>query len=248
MSSSASSSSADLARSENLGFAHVDTWVFDLDNTLYPPGLDLWRQIDEKMRAYIANFLGLTLDQAFALQKGYYKRYGTSLRGLMIEHAMDPDDFLAHVHAIDLVSLDAAPALGDALGELPGRKLVYTNGSRGHAEQVLAKLGISHHFADVHDIVAAEFNPKPEEVAYRGFLKAHDVDPARAAMFEDLARNLEVPHLLGMRTVLVVPPGLAVNPADREAWEHEGRDGAHIDHVTDDLTAFLNGVRARIAS
>jgi len=247
MSSSAPASSADLARSNDLGFAHVDTWVFDLDNTLYPPGLDLWRQIDEKMRAYIANFLGITLDEAFALQKGYYRKYGTSLRGLMIEHAMDPDDFLAHVHAIDLASLDAAPLLGEALGALPGRKLIYTNGSRGHADQVLAKLGISTHFADIHDIVSSEFHPKPQEIAYRGFLKLYDVDPTHAAMFEDLARNLEVPHQLGMRTVLVVPPGLAVNPADREAWEHEGRDGAHIDHVTDNLTAFLNGLRAQIA-
>ncbi|MCS0494922.1 pyrimidine 5'-nucleotidase [Ancylobacter sp. MQZ15Z-1] len=224
-------------------FTRIDTWVFDLDNTLYPPGLDLWRQIDMKMRAYIAEFLGLSLDEAFALQKSYYRKYGTSLRGLMIEHAMDPDAFLAEVHAIDLSELDAAPALGEAIGALPGRKLVYTNGSRRHAEAVLAKLGISHHFADVHDIVSAEFHPKPQEAAYRGFLRRFDVDPGRAAMFEDLARNLEVPATLGMRTVLVVPPGLAVNPADREAWEHEGRDAGHIDVVTDDLTGFLTGLR-----
>ncbi|TSJ64382.1 pyrimidine 5'-nucleotidase [Starkeya sp. 3C] len=224
-------------------FSHVDTWVFDLDNTLYPPGLDLWRQIDMRMRSYIADYLGLSLDDAFALQKDYYRRYGTSLRGLMIEHGMDPDPFLANAHAIDLTSLDPAPELGAALGALPGRKLVYTNGSRGHAEQVLAKLGISDRFADVHDIVAAEFHPKPQETAYRGFLARHDVDPGRAAMFEDLARNLEVPRQLGMRTVLVVPPGLAVSPADREAWEHEGRDGDHIDVVTDDLTGFLNSLR-----
>ncbi|PZQ86037.1 MAG: pyrimidine 5'-nucleotidase [Ancylobacter novellus] len=227
-----------------LDFSHVDTWVFDLDNTLYPPGLDLWRQIDEKMRAYISGFLDISLDEAFALQKGYYRKYGTSLRGLMIEHAMDPDDFLAHVHDIDLASLDPAPELGEALGALPGRKLVYTNGSRRHAEKILAKLGISHHFADVHDIVAAEFHPKPQETAYRGFLARFDVDPRRAAMFEDLARNLDVPAALGMRTVLVVPPGLVVSPADREAWEHEGQDADHIDVVTDDLTAFLNSLRA----
>lgn len=235
--------SARAADASAIDFSHVETWVFDLDNTLYPPGLDLWRQIDVKMRAYISRFLGISLDEAFALQKGYYRKYGTSLRGLMIEHAMDPDAFLAEVHAIDLTSLEAAPALGEAIGALPGRKLVYTNGSRGHAEQVLAKLGISDHFADVHDIVSAEFHPKPQESAYKGFLARFEVDPRRAAMFEDLARNLEVPAQLGMRTVLVVPPGLAVNPADREAWEHEGRDGEHIDVVTDDLTAFLNSLR-----
>lgn len=226
------------------GFAHVETWVFDLDNTLYPPNLDLWRQIDEKMRAYIARFLNVSLDRAYALQKDYYRRYGTSLRGLMIEHAMDPDEFLAEAHAIDLTGLAAAPELGDALAALPGRKLVYTNGSRAHADAVLAKLGISEHFADVHDIVAAEFHPKPQEVAYRRFLDTFGVDATRAAMFEDLSRNLEVPNALGMRTVLVVPPGLGVSPADREAWEHEGRDARHIDHVTDDLAAFLQRIAA----
>ncbi|WP_051660922.1 pyrimidine 5'-nucleotidase [Bosea sp. 117] len=231
-----------LRPSAAVDFAHVETWVFDLDNTLYPPGLDLWRQIDLRMRSYIAGFLGLSLDDAFALQKDYYRRYGTSLRGLMIEHGMDPDPFLANAHDIDLSTLAPAPELGEVLGALPGRKLVYTNGSRGHAENVLAKLGISDRFAGVHDIVAAEFHPKPQEAAYRRFLAAHDVAPERAAMFEDLARNLEVPAQLGMRTVLVVPRGLAVSPADREAWEHEGRDGAHIDHVTDDLTAFLAGL------
>jgi len=230
------------------GFGHIETWVFDLDNTLYPPGLDLWRQIDVRMRAYIARYLNVSLDEAFTLQKDYYRRYGTSLRGLMIEHGMDPDDFLAEAHAIDLSELEPAPALGAAIGILPGRKLVYTNGSRAHAEAVLAKLGISEHFADVHDIVAAEFHPKPHEEAYRRFLKAYGVEAGRAAMFEDLARNLEVPAALGMRTVLVVPPGLGVSPADREAWEHEGRDAHHIDHVTDDLTAFLVRVSADLGN
>ncbi|MFK8253655.1 pyrimidine 5'-nucleotidase [Ancylobacter terrae] len=225
------------------GFRHVDIWVFDLDNTLYPPGLDLWRQIDLRMRAYIADFLGVSLDEAFARQKDYYRRYGTSLRGLMIEHAMDPDAFLAHVHAIDLTGLAPAPALGAALAALPGRKLVYTNGSRRHAERILDKLGFLDHIEGVHDIVAAEFHPKPTEEAYRRFLDAYAVEPTRAAMFEDLARNLEVPAQLGMRTVLVVPPGLAVSPADREAWEHEGRDAAHIDHVTEDLAGFLAPLR-----
>nr|WP_183189252.1 pyrimidine 5'-nucleotidase [Ancylobacter tetraedralis] len=232
------------AKASPVAFAHVDTWVFDLDNTLYPPGLDLWRQIDMRMRSYIAEYLGLSLDDAFALQKSYYRKYGTSLRGLMIEHGMDPDPFLANAHAIDLASLDPAPALGAAIGALPGRKLIYTNGSRRHAEQVLDKLGITEHFADVHDIVAAEFHPKPQEAAYRGFLARFDVDPGRAAMFEDLARNLEVPAQLGMRTVLVVPPLQAAAPADREAWENEGFDSAHIDVVTDDLAAFLAGLRA----
>ncbi|HSI41871.1 MAG TPA: pyrimidine 5'-nucleotidase [Xanthobacteraceae bacterium] len=225
-------------------FSHVDTWVFDLDNTLYPPGLDLWRQIDVRMRDYIARFLGLPLEEAFAVQKDYYRRYGTSLRGLMLEHGMDPAAFLAHAHAIDLSGLDPAPALGAALAGLPGRKLVYTNGSRGHAEAILAKLGVAEHIADVHDIIAAEFHPKPHAEAYQRFLAAHGVEPRRAAMFEDLARNLEVPAQLGMRTVLVVPPaGAGAAHGVRENWENEGQDGVHIDHVTDDLPDFLARLR-----
>lgn len=218
-------------------FQAVDTWVFDLDNTLYSADHDLWPQIDARMKAYISGVLGIAPDDAFRLQKDYYRRYGTSLRGLMIEHRMDPDAFLAHVHDIDLSGLAPTPRLGAAIDALPGRKIVYTNGSAQHARNVLEKLGISERFSAVHDIVAAEFHPKPTEAAYRQFLATHGVEPGRAAMFEDLARNLEVPHRLGMATVLVVADSHA--PGAREAWELEGRGAAHVDQVTDDLPAFL---------
>lgn len=217
-------------------FETVDTWVFDLDNTLYPAHHDLWTQIDARMKGYISGLLGITHDEAFRLQKDYYRRYGTSLRGLMIEHGMAPAEFLAHVHDVDLSGLEASPRLAAAVEALPGHKLVYTNGSERHARNVLERLGMDAHFTAVHDIVAAEFHPKPSEEAYLRFLKAHGVEPTRAAMFEDLARNLEVPHRLGMATILVVPPG---NPAAREAWEMEGREDPHVHHVTDDLAGFL---------
>jgi putative hydrolase of the HAD superfamily len=219
------------------GFDHVETWVFDLDNTLYPHSLNLWEQIDSRMRDFIARFLSVSLDDAFRLQKEYYRRYGTSLRGLMQEHGLEPDEFLEYVHDIDRSALTADPALGAALERLPGRKLVLTNGSRGHAQAVLAALGLADHFHDVHDIVAARFAPKPTPEAYDAFLETQGVDPRDAAMFEDLARNLAVPHSLGMTTVLVVPSGAA--PVIREHWEHEGRDAPHVDHVTDDLAGFL---------
>ncbi|WP_454914680.1 pyrimidine 5'-nucleotidase [Xanthobacter sediminis] len=218
-------------------FHAVDTWVFDLDNTLYSADHDLWPQIDARMKAYISDALGIAPDDAFRLQKDYYRRYGTSLRGLMIEHRMDPGAFLAHVHDIDLSSLAPAPRLGAAIDALPGRKIVYTNGSERHARNVLEKLGIDDRFCAVHDIVAAEFQPKPTEAAYRQFLDLHRVEPRRAAMFEDLARNLEVPHRLGMATVLVVAEGHT--PGAREAWELEGRAARHVDQVTDDLPGFL---------
>jgi putative hydrolase of the HAD superfamily len=222
-------------------FDRIETWVFDLDNTLYPHHLNLWEQVDMRIRDYIANFLALTHDEAFKLQKDYYRRYGTSMRGLMTEHGMDPDEFLAFVHQIDHSPLTPNPALGNALEKLPGRKLILTNGTRAHADAVLRRLEIDRHFEDVFDIVAGELEPKPLAQTYDRFLARHGVDPARAAMFEDLARNLEVPHRLGMTTVLVVPE--ATREVFREDWELEGRDARHVDHLTDDLAGFLAGLR-----
>jgi putative hydrolase of the HAD superfamily len=219
------------------GFAHVETWVFDLDNTLYPHHLNLWQQVDVRIRDYIARFLDVTHDEAFRVQKDLYKRYGTSMRGLMTEHGMKPDDFLDCVHQIDHSPLEPNPALGAALEKLNGRKLILTNGTRKHADAVMQRLAVHHHFEDVFDIIAAELEPKPQAQTYDRFLARHGVDPAKAAMFEDLARNLEVPHALGMTTVLVVPEG--TREVFRQDWEMEGRDALHVDHVTDDLAGFL---------
>jgi putative hydrolase of the HAD superfamily len=222
------------------GFGVVETWVFDLDNTLYPHHLNLWQQVDVRIRDYIAGFLKVTHDEAFRLQKDLYRRYGTSLRGLMEEHGIDPDEFLEVVHDIDHSPLTPNPALGAAIASLPGRKLILTNGTRRHAEAVMRRLEIEQHFEDVFDIAAAEFEPKPRAVVYDRFLAGHGVDPAKAAIFEDLARNLEVPHARGMTTVLVVPEG--TREVFREDWELAGRDDPHVDHVTDDLTGFLRAI------
>jgi len=223
-------------------FKAIETWIFDLDNTLYPHHLNLWQQVDVRIRDYIVDFLKVTHEEAFRLQKDYYRRYGTTLRGLMEEHGLDPDKFLEIVHQIDHSPLTPNPALGTAIAGLPGRKFILTNGTRGHADAVMQRIGIEHHFDDVFDIRAAELEPKPRRVVYERFLARHLVDASRAAIFEDLARNLEVPHALGMTTVLVVPQGAQV--VLREEWELAGRDCAHVDHVTDDLTAFLRGIAA----
>jgi putative hydrolase of the HAD superfamily len=155
---------------------------------------------------------------------------------------MTPDDFLDYVHQIDYSPLEPNAALGAAIEKLPGRKLILTNGTTGHAAAVLSRLGLQNHFEHVFDIVAAELEPKPSRLTYERFLKAHTVDAGHAAMFEDLARNLEVPHHLGMTTVLVVPAGADV--VLREDWELEGREAAHVHHVTDDLAGFLQAVTA----
>jgi putative hydrolase of the HAD superfamily len=221
-------------------FKHVDTWVFDLDNTLYPHHLNLWQQVDERIRDYIANFLKVGRDEAFRVQKDYYRRYGTSMRGLMEEHGLQPDEFLELVHQIDHSPIEPNPALGEVIAKLPGRKLILTNGTRSHADAVMRRLEITEHFEDIFDIRAAELEPKPRPQVYQRFLTRHNVDPSRAAMFEDLSRNLEVPHALGMTTVLVVPEGSRT--VLREDWELAGRDAPHVDHVTEDLTGFLRDI------
>ncbi|HTB05032.1 MAG TPA: pyrimidine 5'-nucleotidase [Bradyrhizobium sp.] len=221
-------------------FADIDTWVFDLDNTLYPHHVNLWQQVDVRIGEFVGAFLKISAEEARVIQKDYYRRYGTTMRGMMTEHGVLADDYLAYVHQIDHSPLQPNPAMGAAIARLPGRKLILTNGSTDHADKVLQRLGISAHFEAVFDIIAAELEPKPAPRTYQKFLDLHQVDPTKAAMFEDLARNLVVPHQLGMTTVLVVPDGS--KEVVREDWELEGRGAAHVDHVTDDLTGFLQGL------
>jgi putative hydrolase of the HAD superfamily len=218
-------------------FTHVDTWVFDLDNTLYPRHINLWQQVDARIADYVARYLKLPADEAYAIQKELYKRYGTTMRGMMTEYDMDAYDYLKFVHDIDHSPLEPDPALGAAIAELPGRKLILTNGTREHADAVLKRLGIDPHFEDVFGIIEAEFEPKPSSLTYEKFFSRHAIAPERAAMFEDLARNLEVPHRFGMTTVLVVPEGEGEH--GQQAWEKEGRDADFVDHITDNLTGFL---------
>ena len=229
-----------MTKSAPRGFGHIETWVFDLDNTLYPHHLNLWQQVDDRIRAYVSDFLKVSKDEAFRVQKDYYKRYGTTMRGMMAEHGMKPDDYLDFVHQIDHSPLTPNPALGAAISALPGRKLILTNGTRAHAQAVMRRLEIDEHFEDVFDIAAAELEPKPRPQVYARFLSRHGVDPARTAIFEDLARNLEVPHALGMTTVLVVPE--RTREVFREDWELAGREAPYVDHVTDDLAGFLRRV------
>jgi putative hydrolase of the HAD superfamily len=223
-------------------FADVRDWVFDLDNTLYPRRTNLFAQIDVRMTSFVADFLKLPPDEARVVQKSFYREHGTTLRGLMTVHDVDPDAFLEFVHDIDYSGVAADPDLGEEIRSLPGRKFIFTNGDRGHAERTARALGILDHFEDIFDIVAAGLNPKPAQATYDKFVGLFGIDGKHAAMFEDLARNLEVPKLLGMRTVLIVPPHLEEVLGD--VWEHEGREGEHIDFITDDLTAFLRSIRS----
>lgn len=218
-------------------FAHVDTWVFDLDNTLYPHHANLWEQVDNRITTWMASFYGIDGLSARGLQKYYYQRYGTSLRGLMIDEGLDPANFLDFAHDIDHSPLEPNPLLGTALSLLPGRKLIFTSGTTRHAMNIIRKLGVEEHFGDVFDIVSANYLPKPAADTYASFFARHDVDPSRAAMFEDLSRNLVVPHERGMRTVLVVPRRDAL--VIRDAWELDNTKAEHVDYITDDIAGFV---------
>jgi putative hydrolase of the HAD superfamily len=219
--------------------AEIDTWIFDLDNTLYPGTCKLYKEIEQRMGAFIMAELKLDHDGAHALRRRFLERHGTTLKGLMIEHGMAPERFLDYVHEIDLSSVEEDRALGSAIASLRGRKLIFTNGTKRHAERVLNRLGLGKHFGVIHDIVACDYTPKPEPIAYEGFVRRYDVAPRRAAMIEDMARNLPPAAALGMTTIWV---------KNGPHPENDGHD-AHIHYTVDHaaLAPFLAAIATRAA-
>ena len=222
---------------------HVTEWIFDLDNTLYPRECNLFAQIDLLISDYMVEVTRLPYDEARALQKSYYRDYGTTLNGLMQLHQVDPDHYLSKVHDIDYSPVVAHPDLIGAITALPGRKFILTNGDVGHARQVLGRLGPGADalFADIYDIRAMNYRPKPLPEAYDTFLKLHGIEPTRAAMFDDLEKNLKVPHEVGMTTVQVVAgDDFAHHQVDD--WELTRTSAEHVHHVTADLNGFLRAL------
>ncbi|MDP3737787.1 MAG: pyrimidine 5'-nucleotidase [Hyphomonadaceae bacterium] len=213
---------------------HIDSWVFDLDNTLYPSHCDLFAQIDVKMTDFVSRTLSLPHHEAKALQKRYYTEHGTTLSGLMKVNGLHPSSFLDYVHDIDLAPLNGLPDLSTALATLPGKRYVFTNGSRRHAENVTKKLKIDHLFDDMFDIHAANYLPKPSEESFDRFFTATGATPETSAMFEDLARNLVPAHQRGMTTILV----RSARDWGPVADEHPGHP-PHVHHIADDLAQFL---------
>lgn len=209
-------------------FSHVEHWVFDLDNTLYPPSARLFDQIEAKMVAYVMETLGVDHGAADKLRGDYWRNHGTTLAGLMADHDIDPEPYLVAVHDITLDHLEVDAALAAHIAALPGRKIVYTNGSAPYATRVLAARGLSGLFDGIYGVEHAGYRPKPERSAFERVFAQAGVDTTRAAMFEDDPRNLAAPHAMGMRTVYVSP---------------EPHEGDHIHHHTTDLTAFLGQLR-----
>jgi len=206
-------------------FSHVRAWVFDLDHTLYPPQVALFDQIEVLMTDYIVQAIGVDRAEANRLRSFYWRTYGTSLAGLMAEHNIDPDPFLLAVHDIDFSVLPKAPDLAAAIAALPGRKIVYTNGTKPYANNVLQARGLDGLFDAVYGVEHANYRPKPEQSAFEAVFALDGLPPEQGAMFEDDIRNLAAPHAMGMRTVHVAP---TPTPQD------------HIHYHTDDLTGFLS--------
>ena len=208
-------------------FARVETWVFDLDNTLYPPHERLFDQIEALISDYVMRELKVDEAEAARLRKAYWHDHGTTLAGLMIHHGVDPDPFLEEVHRIDFSVLTPNPDLRAAVAALPGRKIVYTNGTGPYAREVVKALALDGLFEAFYGVESAFYTPKPEAAAYQRVFGADGLDPRRAAMFEDDPRNLRVPRALGLETVWVTP---ATDPRPTPD---------HVDHRTDDLAGFL---------
>lgn len=215
------------------GLQHIDEWIFDLDNTLYPASARLFDLIDERMSDYVARVLGCDAAEARRIQKQYFRDHGTTLAGLMRNHAVDPHDFLTHVHDIPLDRVSRDDRLADALTRLPGRKFVFTNGNDAYASRVLKAIGIDDHFHGLIDIHACDYLPKPDAHGYRLLVERFGIDPRRAALVEDMAKNLKPAKALGMTTIWLD------NGSDH--GDHDADPNA-IDHVITDLADWLHSI------
>ena len=214
-------------------FAHVDDWIFDLDNCLYPASTGLFPLIDQRMGAYIARLLDVDPSEAKQIQKAHFHEYGTTLAGLMKEHDVDPHHFLDDVHDIALDRVGRDERLELAIAKLPGRKFVFTNGDAPYAQRVLDRIGLGNAFDGLHDIHASDLKPKPDGHGYRLLLDRFGIDPTRAAMVEDMAQNLKPAKALGMTTIWVD------NGSERGNHAH---DEAFIDLTIADVGEWLERI------
>ena len=224
---------------KNPDLAHIQNWIFDLDNTLYRADAEFFSQIDKKITQFISRYLALQPEKARYVQKEFLAEYGTSLSGMMAVHGMDPAEFLDYVHDVELHMLDPDPQLREYIKALPGRKFIFTNGSKGHARNVAGHLNLFDLFDGHFGIEDVDYVPKPKRSSYIKFCDVFNIDPETAIFFEDSVRNLEAPKYMGMRTVLVTSD---------EDWGHEPEitrpagsttKADWVDYITNDLTGWL---------
>ena len=216
-----------------LAVGDVDNWIFDLDNTLYPESSNLFARVSKRMTCFIQKEFQLEEEAARDLQRRMFRKYGTTMRGLMTEHKMDPEKFLQFVHDIDVSDMSTDIELAELLSKLPGRRLIYTNGSVAHAKRITGQLGIEHLFDDVFDIVASKFIHKPDPEPYDEMIKTFNIDHKRSLMVEDMAKNLRPAANLGMITVWL---------RHNRDWSSEDSDGEHIHYEIDDLKSWLKRI------
>jgi putative hydrolase of the HAD superfamily len=217
--------------------AAIDTWLFDLDNTLYSSTSDVFPQIHQRMLEFVARDFGIGPEEAKVERRRLFREYGTTMRGMMVERGTDPFVFMTYVHAIDLTCIAPDPRLDAAIARLPGRKLIFTNGSRDHAANVLGRLQLAHHFEAIFDVEDSGWIPKPAAEGYNTLVARHGVAPGTAAMIDDMPVNLAPAAALGMSTVWVREP-------DDGRWKSEPAAHDHIHHVTGDLVSWLEAVPA----
>ncbi|HEV7661443.1 MAG TPA: pyrimidine 5'-nucleotidase [Allosphingosinicella sp.] len=213
--------------------AHIESWIFDLDNSLYPHDCNLFELIDLRMGEYIQRLLGVDAVEARRVQKEHFHAHGTTLAGLMASHGVEPGEFLDFVHDVDLARVTADPALVVALDALPGRKFVFTNASEAYARRVLERLGLANAFDGMHDIHAMAYIPKPDPSGYRAICDLHGIDPRRALFADDMVRNLKPAKAIGM-TTLWVDNGSEQGPDPAEM--------AYVDHRTGDIAGWLGAL------
>jgi len=228
------SSKPNMRKQSLLKTQEVETWIFDLDNTLYPVTKRLLAHIDEHMGSFVAKYLGISRKDAHQVQKSYFKKYGLTLRGLMLNDGLDPARYFEEMGPMDLDEVEPNPELGEYIGSLKGRKIIYTNASARHTELVLNQMKFKKNtFEAIFDIQAANYVPKPAIESYSLLCKTYSIDPTRAAMIDDIARNLEPAAQLGMMTVW---------KKTNAEWSKNIEAESHIDHVVDDLKEWLRSI------
>ena len=213
---------------------NIENWIFDLDNTIYPANSSLFPRVAERMTLFISKKLDLPVNKASELKTNLFRKYGTTLKGLMLEYSMDPEEFLFFVHEIDLSDVKKDFELDKGISNLNGKKYIFTNGTTRHADRILKKYGIEKHFEDIFDIVDADYIPKPNFEPYKIFLKKFKIDPTKSVMIEDMAKNLEPAAKLGIKTIWL--------KSDHE-WASKGASDNYIHFVASDLKSFLTKLK-----
>lgn len=218
-----------------IDLSHVTTWVFDMDDTLYPREQGLMALVQARINAFVVEAVGLAPEEAKVMQRQFLDEHGTTLAGLMANYAVDTERFLREVHDVPLDSVEPNPRLAERLNSLPGRCYVFTNGATEYARRVLDRIGISDCFSGVFAIEDGDLTPKPNPATFRRMLARFEIESHRAAFFEDTPKNLEPAKALGMTTILI--------------GDGHGKPlGDHIDHVAPDLYDFLSDLNLKDAA